>query len=197
MCLRYTTLKVAAQFGEKLIDKSNCQSFVSDNRHHRFVRRDEKRSGGVVTSKSNYGAIHPIILLFYQRYKVTPPTPPLAFKHWYMQPKTEGWSSLWRCLDPLHAMRVNSCFEIDTSDTSDTSAPNQPSKGAFKRQEFCVLSCTIQKKTSIFSYFFNSVLGIEPNEHQNPCFLGKYSYHTDHSENPERPNSPNVLPMSE
>jgi len=40
------------------------------------------------------------------------------------------------------------------------------------------------------------VLGIEPNEHRNPHFLGKYSYHTDHSENPERPNSPNVLPMS-
>jgi len=40
------------------------------------------------------------------------------------------------------------------------------------------------------------VLGIEPNEHQIPCFQGKYSYHTDHSENPERPNSPNVLPMS-
>ena len=30
------------------------------------------------------------------------------------------------------------------------------------------------------------VLGIEPNEHQIPCFQGKYSYHTDHSENPER-----------
>ena len=40
------------------------------------------------------------------------------------------------------------------------------------------------------------VLGIEPNEHQIPRFQGKYSYHTDHSENPERPNSPNVLPMS-
>ena len=33
------------------------------------------------------------------------------------------------------------------------------------------------------------VLGIEPNEHRIPRFLGKYSYHTDHSENPERPNS--------
>ena len=41
------------------------------------------------------------------------------------------------------------------------------------------------------------VMGIEPNEHQIPCFQGKYSYHTDHSENPERPNSPNVLPMSQ
>ena len=41
------------------------------------------------------------------------------------------------------------------------------------------------------------VLGIEPNEHQIPRFQGKYSYHTDHSENPERPNSPNVLPMSQ
>ena len=41
------------------------------------------------------------------------------------------------------------------------------------------------------------VMGIEPNEHQIPRFLGKYSYHTDHSENPERPNSPNVLPMSQ
>ena len=39
-------------------------------------------------------------------------------------------------------------------------------------------------------------MGIEPNEHQIPHFLGKYSYHTDQSENPERPNSPNVLPMS-
>ena len=42
-----------------------------------------------------------------------------------------------------------------------------------------------------------SVLGIEPNEHQPPRFQGKYSYHTDHSENPERPNSLNVLPMSQ
>jgi hypothetical protein len=33
-------------------------------------------------------------------------------------------------------------------------------------------------------------LGIEPNEHQIPRFQEKYSYHTDHSENPERPNSP-------
>jgi hypothetical protein len=41
------------------------------------------------------------------------------------------------------------------------------------------------------------VMGIEPNEHQIPRFLGKYSYHTDHSENSERPNSPNVLPMSQ
>jgi len=41
------------------------------------------------------------------------------------------------------------------------------------------------------------VLGIEPNEHQIPHFLGKYSYHTDHSENTERPNSPNVLLMSQ
>jgi len=39
--------------------------------------------------------------------------------------------------------------------------------------------------------------GIEPNEHQIPRFQGKYSYHTDHSENPERPNSPNVLPTSQ
>jgi len=39
-------------------------------------------------------------------------------------------------------------------------------------------------------------LGIEPNEHPILRFQGKYSYHTDHSENPERPNSPNVLPMS-
>ena len=31
----------------------------------------------------------------------------------------------------------------------------------------------------------------------NPRFQWKYSYHTDHSENPERPNSPNVLPMSQ
>ena len=36
------------------------------------------------------------------------------------------------------------------------------------------------------------VLGTEPNEHQNPRFQGKYSYHTHHSENPERPNSPYV-----
>ena len=41
------------------------------------------------------------------------------------------------------------------------------------------------------------VLGIEPNEHRIPRFQGKYSYYTDHSENPERPNSPNVLPMSQ
>ena len=40
------------------------------------------------------------------------------------------------------------------------------------------------------------VLGIEPNEHRIPRFLGKYSYHTHLTENPERPNSPNVLPMS-
>ena len=40
------------------------------------------------------------------------------------------------------------------------------------------------------------VMGIEPNEHRMPRFQWKYSYHTDHSENPERPNSPNVLPMS-
>ena len=40
------------------------------------------------------------------------------------------------------------------------------------------------------------VMGIEPNEHPIPRFQGKYSYHTDHSENPERPNSSNVLPMS-
>jgi len=40
------------------------------------------------------------------------------------------------------------------------------------------------------------VLGIEPNEHQIPCFLGKYGYHTQLPEKPERPNSPNVLPMS-
>ena len=31
----------------------------------------------------------------------------------------------------------------------------------------------------------------------NPRFQWKYSYHTDHSENPERPNSLNVLPMSQ
>ena len=42
----------------------------------------------------------------------------------------------------------------------------------------------------------NDQMGIEPNEHRIHSFLGKYSYHTDHSENPERPNSPNVLPMS-
>ena len=42
-----------------------------------------------------------------------------------------------------------------------------------------------------------SVLGIEPNEHQPPRFQGKYSYHTDHSENLERSNSLNVLPMSQ
>ena len=36
------------------------------------------------------------------------------------------------------------------------------------------------------------MMGIEPNEHQIPRFQGKYSYHTDHSENPERPNSPCV-----
>ncbi len=40
------------------------------------------------------------------------------------------------------------------------------------------------------------VMGIEPNEHQIPCFHGKYSYRTNHSENPGRPNSPNVLRMS-
>ena len=39
------------------------------------------------------------------------------------------------------------------------------------------------------------VIGIEPNEHQIPRFLGKYSYHTHHSENPERPNSPYVSVM--
>ena len=39
-------------------------------------------------------------------------------------------------------------------------------------------------------------MGIEPNEHQIPRFLGKYSYHTDHLENPESPHSPNVLTMS-
>ena len=41
------------------------------------------------------------------------------------------------------------------------------------------------------------VMEIEPNEHQIPRFLGKYSYHTNHSEKPKRPNSPNVLPMSQ
>ena len=41
------------------------------------------------------------------------------------------------------------------------------------------------------------ILGIEPNEHRIPRFQWKYSYHTDHSENPERPNSPNVFPMSQ
>ena len=41
------------------------------------------------------------------------------------------------------------------------------------------------------------MMGIEPNEHQIPRFLGKYGYHTHHSENAERPNSPNVLPMSQ
>ena len=35
------------------------------------------------------------------------------------------------------------------------------------------------------------VMGIEPNEHRTPCFLGKYRYHTDHSENPRDP----ILPM--
>jgi hypothetical protein len=35
-------------------------------------------------------------------------------------------------------------------------------------------------------------MGIEPNEHQIPSFLGKYDYHTNYSENPERRNSPNV-----
>ena len=40
------------------------------------------------------------------------------------------------------------------------------------------------------------VMGIEPNEHRIPRFLGKYGYHTDRSENHERPNSSNVLPMS-
>ena len=39
------------------------------------------------------------------------------------------------------------------------------------------------------------VLGIEPNEHRIPRFLGKYSYHTLLTENTERPNSPNVLLM--
>ena len=41
------------------------------------------------------------------------------------------------------------------------------------------------------------VLGIEPNEHRIPRFLGKYSYHTHLTENPERPNSPNILPVSQ
>ena len=36
------------------------------------------------------------------------------------------------------------------------------------------------------------VMGIEPNEHRIPRSQGKYSYHTEHSENPERPNSPYV-----
>ena len=36
------------------------------------------------------------------------------------------------------------------------------------------------------------ILGIEPNEHQIPRFQGKYSYHTDHSENLRDP----ILPMS-
>ena len=40
-------------------------------------------------------------------------------------------------------------------------------------------------------------MGIEPNEHRIVRFLGKYNYHTDHSENPERPNSPNDIPMSQ
>ena len=40
------------------------------------------------------------------------------------------------------------------------------------------------------------VLGIEPNEHQIPYFLWKYTNHTDHSENTEKSNSPNVFPMS-
>jgi len=39
-------------------------------------------------------------------------------------------------------------------------------------------------------------LGIEPNEHRIPRFLGKYTIHTHLPENLERPNSPNVLPMS-
>ena len=30
-------------------------------------------------------------------------------------------------------------------------------------------------------------MGIEPNEHQISRFQGKYSYHTDHPENPESP----------
>ena len=30
------------------------------------------------------------------------------------------------------------------------------------------------------------VMGIEPNEHQNPCFHRKYSYHTHLPENTER-----------
>ena len=37
------------------------------------------------------------------------------------------------------------------------------------------------------------VMEIEPNEHRIPRFQGKYSYHTDHSENPERPNSKSLL----
>ena len=41
------------------------------------------------------------------------------------------------------------------------------------------------------------VMGIEPNEHRIPRFLGKYIYHTQLPENPERPNSPKVLPMSQ
>ena len=41
------------------------------------------------------------------------------------------------------------------------------------------------------------VIGIEPNEHRIPRFLGKYSNHTLLTENPERPNSSNVLPMSQ
>ena len=40
-------------------------------------------------------------------------------------------------------------------------------------------------------------MGIEPNEHQIPCFQGKYDNHTYLPENSERPNSPNVLPMSQ
>ena len=40
------------------------------------------------------------------------------------------------------------------------------------------------------------VLGIEPNKHKIPRFLGEFIYHTDHSANPKSPNSPNALPMS-
>ena len=34
--------------------------------------------------------------------------------------------------------------------------------------------------------------GNRTQQHRIPCFLWKYSYHTNLTENPERPNSPNV-----
>ncbi|SVC37714.1 uncharacterized protein METZ01_LOCUS290568 [marine metagenome] len=116
--LGYTTLKVVTQFGENLIGKSNCQSFVSDNRHHRFVRRDEKGAEETTPSKTTFTAIHPIILLFYQRYNESPPSPPLAFKHWYMQLKTEETTLRWRRLSHLQEVLTKSCFEIVSSVSS-------------------------------------------------------------------------------
>jgi hypothetical protein len=64
-------------------------------------------------------------------------------------------------------------------------------------KNFLVKSGQGFKKLRISTVKLTCRLGIEPNGHQIPRFHGKYSYNTDHSENPERPNSPNVLLKSQ